>query len=156
MKLKAFTVLEIIIVLVLTSVIVSMMYAFFLFMSKSTNNYLTNSTENMLIQIFYSNLKREAFISEEIVQIDPQSFYIQLYSGDMVYYIKKGPYLFRNKNNQRDSIKVKSLSFETKVYPLLKDNELLIESIQISASLFENEIPLGIYKNYFSKYPNFK
>ena len=156
MKLKAFTILEIIIALALTSIIVSMVYAFFLFMSKSTNNYITHSTENMLVQLFYTNLKREAYISEEIVSTNSENFDMNFYNGEKVQYSMKGDYLFRSKNNQRDSIRVKNVSIEAVDLPSLKNNNHLVESIHISAHLFDNEIPMRVYKNYFSKYPNFK
>jgi len=151
-KIKAFTILEMIINLALMSIIISMVYFVYSFFSETVSDYSNMSEENFETQLFYMLLKDDFYLSDKVVSLNEGDFNIVFYNEETITYIQKNEYLFRQKGLQIDSLKVTELQFEFLLNDTKEASEKLIKSITVKSLLYNKEVPLFVYKNYFSNY----
>ena len=60
--------------------------------------------------------------------------------------------MFRKAKQSKDSLEIKTLQLDFLENELPNKEGQLISGIHLSAFLFKKEIPLRVYKNYFSNY----
>ncbi|MGJ8664833.1 MAG: PulJ/GspJ family protein [Patiriisocius sp.] len=150
MKVGAFTILEMVITLLLMSMIISMVYVIFDHMSKNTRDYMNLTQEDVGLQQFQSLLRKDVYDADKLTSTGPNKFSVIFYNGSNINYQHSGDYLFRIKDEQRDSILVKEI-----VLGFVKGQEeiekSIISRISINATLFGKDIPLYVFKDYYSR-----
>lgn len=151
MKIKAFTIMEIVINLAIIGIIVTITYSAYLFFSRSLYEYTNASSENFEQQFFYQKIMDDFYTCQYVTKMSENTFKIVFYNKTFVQYKHKQGYLFREQNGTVDSIKVTMLTTK-----LLEKNKVqsdsIIENISLKASLFEQEIPMYVNKEYFADY----
>jgi len=151
-KIKAFTLLEMIINLTLMSIIVSMIYVVYAYFSKNVYEYSKTSSENFAVQSFYAQLKEDFFYSDKIISENGKDFTVVFYNDEFIQYKVHKNYLFRKAKRSKDSIKTKSVQLDFLENEDPNKEEHLITGIKIKSILYKKETPLRVYKNYFSNY----
>lgn len=156
MKIKAFTILEIIINLALMSIIVSMVYVVYGYFSKNMTEYSLMTAANFKMDSFNTRLKEDFYNADKIFSINENEFRVVFYDETYVNYRQEEHYFYRENGNRRDSVHCKGIAF-TLLHPDSKGaSENLIKNVLVSAELYGNEVSLFAYKNYFSNYLNLK
>lgn len=152
MRIKAFTILEVIINLAIMAIIVSMVYFVFGYFSNTVYDYNKMALENFTIKSFYTLMEEDFYTSEKVISENGKVFDIVFYDERKVQYIRKGDYFFRKMATVKDSIKVKDMQIEYLWNDSKKLSENPIKSIRITTLLYEKETLLFVYKNYLSNY----
>lgn len=156
MKIKAFTILEMIINLAFMSIIVSMVYMIYGYFSKNMTEYSLMTSENFEMASFNTRLKEDFYKADKIVSLNGKEFKILFYDETFVNYRQGEQYLYRENSNTKDSIRSNGIAF-TFLYPDSPKNPgNLVKNILVSAELYGNAVSLFAYKNYFSNYLNLK
>lgn len=150
MRVAAFTILEMVVTLLLMSIVISMVYVIFDYMSKNTRDYIVMTQEDFELRHFQSLLQQDVYTSEKIITTEPQSFQANFYNGSVSTYKNSNGYLFRKYNNQLDSIPLQSLilGFVSQEQNL-KDS--IVSNIAITSRLFGKNTPIYVFKNYYSR-----
>ncbi|SRX75260.1 hypothetical protein [Aequorivita antarctica] len=156
MKIKAFTILEMIINLALMSIIVSMVYVVYGYFSKNMTEYSLMTTENFEMASFNTRLKEDFYKADKIISTNGGKFTVIFYDETSVVYRQGEQYLYRENSITRDSIRSKGVTFTFLYSDLPKNSENLIKNVLVNAELYGNDVSLFAYKKYFSNYLNLK
>lgn len=156
MKIKAFTILEMIINLALMSIIVSMVYVVYGYFSKNMTEYSLMTSENFEMASFNIRLKEDFYKADKIIPVNGNDFKVLFYDETSVAYRQGDKYLYRENGITRDSIRSKGVSLTFLNPDSSRSPESLIKNVLVSAELYGNDVSLFAYKNYFSNYLNLK
>lgn len=156
MKIKAFTILEMIINLALMSIIVSMVYLVYGYFSKNMAEYSLMTSENFEMASFNTRLQEDFYKADKILSLSGKEFKVLFYDETFVIYRQEKDFLYRLKGKMMDSIRSNGLQFTFANPVMPQDSENLVKNILITTELYGNTIPLFAYKNYFSNYLNLK
>ena len=150
MRVAAFTILEMVITLLLMSIVISMVYVIFDYMSRNTRDYVLITQEDFELRQFQSLLQYDIYTSEKIISTELQSFQVLFYNGSVSKYKSSNGYLYRTNNNQVDSIPLQGLALGL-VSQEDGLEEGVVSNISITSRLFGKEAPIYVFKNYYSK-----
>lgn len=152
MKIKAFTILEIVISMAVMAIIITMVYLVYIFFTKNTSEYASMLTENFEMELFYSLLKEDFYKSEKVLVQEDNGFLVVYYDQREVSYYSKARFLFREIQNKKDSIPLGYLEVNTLFEKPMQATENLVQSVTINSELLKQGIPLFVFKEYPSNY----
>ena len=150
MKIRAFTILEMIINLALMSIIVSLVYVVYGYFSQNMKEYTIMTSENFLMASFNTRLKEDFYQADKIFSIGEKKITVIFYDEVSVAYRQEGQYLYRESDNSLDSIRSNGMTFTLLNPEVSTPSSKLVKNVRIDAELYGKEVPLFAYKNYFS------
>lgn len=149
-KVKAFTILEMLINLTLMSIIMGLIYfAYSSFVQQVINYQTAIHEENSLNQI-YVQLKTDVFEAEKIVGSNT-SFKTIPYNGKEIHYKNSGGFLIRKQAQVLDTLLIRAVNVVTRTNKITKEE--LITEIKVETSLYNEPIAFKVFKEYA---PNIK
>ena len=152
MKIKAFTILEIVISMAVMAIIITMVYLVYIFFTKNTSEYASMLTENFEMELFYSLLKEDFYKSDKVLVQEDNGFLVVYYDQSEVSYYSKAGFLFREIQNKKDSIPLGYLEVNTLFEKPMQGTENLVQSVSINSELLQQGVPLFVFKEYPSNY----
>ena len=149
---KAYTILETVITLVLIGIIVSVVYVTYGFISQNMQNYVAMETENFKLNNFKTILEEDFFKSEKVTAFNDNKIRVQFYNETNVEYQYDGRYLIRASILSKDTIMAKEvqLGYVENQKADIERVESLVSSMHVSVQLYGKSVPLYVYKNYYS------
>ncbi len=144
-KLKAFTVLEMLINMAITAIIIGTVYYAYLSFSKQVSLYQKTIEEEMNLDSFLTQLKTDFFKAEKIIQSKDQSFNIIFYNEEEINYSANDNYFLRVQNSNVDSIEIKKIDIQTEVNTV--NQEKRVKKATVFCSLFSESIEFSVSKN---------
>lgn len=142
-KVKAFTVLEVLITMGVMAIIVSLTYLLYGSFSQQIMNYQKNSIEAQNFEQFTNQLQVDLFEAEKVIKSNNTiefSFYSDKKS--ILYEIGTNE-LSRTQGNLKEILMIKNVEIET-----LNSNSDLITKLNIISSLFNEELQVELIKIY--------
>lgn len=135
------------------SIIVSMVYVVYGYISKNASDYSLMTAENLELKSFSTRLKEDMFKADRISTTNSREFRMTFYDNSFVEYVHQQSHLIRMAGITRDSIKVSSISINY-LDTIPGQGEMLIKNMLINADLYGSTAPIYIYKDYYSNYLN--
>jgi len=152
LKIRAFTILEMLINLAIMAIIISMVYFVYIYFSKNMADYSEIVSGNFEVQSFYGGLKEDFFLSDKVTVENGRDFTIHFYDGRKVAYYQKSGFLIRDNTVGKDSIQLVGLKIDFLHTPRGIKSKELVRSVTLTTNLLEKNINLFVYKTYFSNY----
>lgn len=142
---RAFTVMEVLINILLTAIIIGMVYFIYLSFIKQIGLFEENIERQNDMEIFCLQLKKDFLGSEKIIN-SPNSFRMVFYDKGTVDYAIGKKFLYRKQNSNLDSLEVSNISREWDLNS--RSGEQLLNKLSLEIVLFENSISYGLRKEY--------
>jgi hypothetical protein len=144
-KLRAFTILEMLINITIMSIIIGMVYYIYSSFSKQIIFYQDDIQEEYVLTSFCLRLKRD-FYNAEKIKGSINSLELISYSNKIINYEVGGEFLYRRQQNDVDSLRISKLDVSMLANPMTKEN--LVQKAQITAFLFGENINFTVMKKY--------
>lgn len=149
-KVKAFTILEMLINLTIMSIIMGLIYfAYSAFVQQVINYQTAIDQENSLNQI-YVQLKTDFFESEKVVK-SGRDIKIISYKGEEVSYKQTDQFLIRKQAQVLDTLPVTQIKTISKTNKITREE--LVTKLIVETTLFNEPVAFSILKEYA---PNLK
>ncbi|WP_396591872.1 type II secretion system protein J [Allomuricauda sp. R78024] len=142
---KAFTIMEVLINMLISSIIIGMVYFTYVSYIKQLSFFRKDVEEKNHLNRFVFQLKSDFYSAEKVLS-KPKSFQIVLYNTENINYKMLGEQLVREQKKNQDSLHIQSVSLHTIKH--LQSQEELIQRVSINAYLFDEPIELVITKDY--------
>ncbi len=142
---KGYTLLETVIAMALITIIISMVYFTYSYFTKNVYEFSKMTSEDINVTMFYDRLKEEFYMSDNVIVENTNSFIISFYDEKQIAYSYDQIFLYRRYHNSTDSIRISDVLIHR-----LDDHESKIQSILIKAVLYEKEVPLYVFKKYYT------
>lgn len=149
-KVKAFTILEMLVNLTIMSIIMGLIYFAYASFVKQVVNYQHSIDEQNELTSSYVQLKLDFYNSDRIVK-GYQRFTILTYDNKEVVYDITDKYLIRKQLHMRDTLPLHSLKIDSDFNVYTKED--LVTKIEVNTDLFEEPIKFVVTKDYA---PNLK
>ena len=147
-KIKAYTILELLITMVVTSIIVSILYLLFLTLSQRYEAFNRNEFEVTTISLFKNTIKRDFYRSDFLLLNTKELKCIR--NGEAVIYSFGEKFIKRKakKNNIVDTFTIKVKQIDP---VFINDNKLkLLKRIALKVDFLGREIGVHLSKDYAS------
>ncbi|MFD2433848.1 hypothetical protein ACFSO9_10045 [Mesonia maritima] len=152
---KAYTILETVITMVLIGIIVSVVYLTYSYMEHNLKTYVRTEAENFKLNSFKTTLEEDFYISEKVKAFSNSKVKVYFYDGRNVEYRYDGHYLIRESLVSKDTILANDVQLSyVNGQKKHSDGLRLVDEMQISALLYGESAPLYVYKNYYSNFLN--
>lgn len=148
-RLKAFTVMEVLINILLMAILVGMIYFVYSSFVQQVRFYERNTAEQNALITFCTQLKRDFFEAEKITN-STSSFQVVFYDTQVVDYRIGKNYLYRKQGQNKDSLKIRAISKKW----ISGQNQDLLNQINFQTVLYDNPIDYKISKEYPSNLNN--
>lgn len=146
-SLKAFTIMEMLINMVIMSIIIGMVYYAYSSFAKQISYFQISVQKEINLDTFLLQLKTDFFKAEKIVQTNASnSFEVTFYNDNKINYTIKNNSLLRTQNSNVDSLLINKIYLETTTNPI--NQEKLVQKTTIICSLFNEPIEFVVTKNY--------
>ncbi len=143
-KVKAFTLLEIIIVLIISSTVITLAFWSYLNVSKYLKTYNENETLNQELVLFLSHFSND--ISKAYTITEEKGYlHVNYYNSDPIEYDFYEDFIIRYFQNYPDTFKVSAVNYSYATEPL---NDNWISEIHLTLQASGVEYPLVFNKYY--------
>lgn len=145
-KQPAFTVIEILLTIAITSVIISVIYVIYANFSKQVHSFFYNSITSSEVYSFYQQMRVDAFQSNSMQYFNNEIVF-EKYNTSEIRYKKEGDSMYRYfKGNKGRGAFVNTI----KGYPLkvTYKGKKLVEKISLETKIYDQPIQFTIFKNY--------
>jgi len=143
---SAFTVIEMLFTIAITSVVISVVYVIYANFSKQVYSYFYESTHANEVYSFYQQMKLDAFYANAMLY-ENQEIVFDYYNGINIHYKKKGDTIFRFRQNKKETgIYIHNLKIYKPKVKLL--NKKLVDQISFESRIYEKPIRFSVFKNY--------
>lgn len=149
-KVKAFTILEMLVNLTIMSIIMGLIYFAYASFVKQVVNYQHSIDEQNELTSSYVQLKLDFYNADRIVK-GYQRFTILTYDNKEVVYNITDRYLVRSQLHMKDTLPLQSLKIDSDFNVYTKED--LVTKIEVNTDLFEEPIKFVVTKDYA---PNLK
>ena len=146
-KLKAFTVLEIIIVLLISGIVIALSLNIYLNMEKLFYRILSDGNKYNEIMFFHNRLKND-FDKAKYVKIEIDELIIYKEDWDIIKYNLGSDYLTVSANNITDTLKLKIKNYN---FEYLNEESRLISDFSLELKYNNNNFPFYFTKKYSNK-----
>ncbi len=142
-KIKAYTILELLIVMILFTILVGTMYVFFSYLDKGMYAFKKYSEKLYHLESFNLAFKEDFYLAADI-EVNKNTLRLKRYNQDFINYRFENNYLIReNQNFQKDTLIINNYSFEEdkingNVYVKIK-YDLKLKDKTISIFLFRKK-----------------
>ncbi|NHF59000.1 hypothetical protein FK220_006595 [Flavobacteriaceae bacterium TP-CH-4] len=144
-NLRAFTILEVLINIVIMSIIIGMVYFVYSSFSKQIYFYRSDVEEELALSSFCLRLKADFFQAEKIIGT-AYSFEVVRYDTNRIQYEVANGFIYRTQAGNRDSLRIDKIEISSKIDPITNEN--LIRKAQLSTILFEAPMEFTVAKKY--------
>jgi len=149
MKVAAFTLFEMILAMALLSIVIALVYTSVSMAGGRAQNYSKSASEHLHLLAFSQHLEEDMAKATTILWDDESVFTMVNYDGSSVVYSKKGSFLYREKDTQRDSIAVQQITVNA--LKANTSNKLpLLRELWVEVRLFGQPLPLYFFKEYYA------
>ncbi|MFD2561889.1 PulJ/GspJ family protein [Aquimarina rubra] len=149
-KVKAFTILEMLINLTIMSIIMGLIYFAYASFVKQVINYQASIDEQNELTTSYVQLRTDFFNAERIVK-SYKGFKVIAYNNKEIEYKITDKFLIRRQIEMLDTLPIKKIKISTDFNSITKED--LVTKMSIGTTLFDEPIEFIITKDYA---PNFK
>ncbi len=143
---KAFTVLEMLINMVIMSIIVTMVYYLYTSFSQQVYSYQNATDEGRVLQSWYGQLKKDCYLANKIIETPDGVLEFHFYDNHMVHYKYENQRLLRLQAT--DTLDMKALKLDTETFEHVLTNEQLVYKIAVATELFGETIDIAVAKKY--------
>ncbi|MBQ4821389.1 hypothetical protein [Aquimarina sp. MMG016] len=150
MKVKAFTILEMLVNLTIMSIIMGMIYFAYSSFVQQVISYQNSIDEENELNRSYVQLKTDFFNAEKVIK-SFKSFKIVSYNGKEVSYKITDKYLVRKQIQMLDTLFIDDVKLSSELNVITKED--LITEIAVKTTLFDEPVEFTITKDYA---PNLK
>ena len=141
MKLKSFTILEVLLSLLIIGIIIGLIYVFLTFFDRQMLDFQQKNEDTNECQLFVTAIKRDLHKSLEYIY-STQKIILTNYQGDTITYSSERNFLVRtNERGAKDSLLVLSCFFTEHVTP--ENNFLLLD---FKTKILEDTLSFGFAK----------
>lgn len=144
-KLKAFTILEMLMSLGVMSLIVSFVYFLYVSFSGQVQDYFKTTTTTEEVYGFYTQFRKEVYLATSIKSVKNKLQLVN-YDEKVVEYYFDSKFLIRKQQNQTDSLRL--VDFDWKYLSNRNSKEQLVNNIVFKTLLYGKEIEFSINKSY--------
>lgn len=139
-KIPAFTMVDILTGMVITSLIMGMVFYLFTALNKQIRDYGEVRHEINSFLLLKGDLGRKFESSEYVIEAVPQGFMMSS-SIDEVLFIQENEYLIRHSNLTRDTVCHQLVELEVEQYPKLDvDSPELVRSVTVKIRIQDEEL----------------
>ncbi len=144
-KVKAFTILEMLINLTIMSIIMGLIYFAYSSFVQQVINYQSSIEQQNKLSRTYVQLKADFYNADRIVR-NNKDFAILKYNTKEIRYKVTGTYLIRNQAGMLDTLQIDDIHMESNLNLITKEE--LITKMVVKTMLFEEPIEFMVIKEY--------
>lgn len=132
------------------SVVTGIGYNIFMFMQANTNSYFKSVKNEIKLLHFQHLLTNDIYKSHKVTRENKKEFYVYQYDENLITYKFQNNQLIRYSGITKDTIDIKKISFNYLKATNDNSNKNLIKNIEITSLIHNKEVPLYVFKNYYS------
>lgn len=150
MKVKAFTTMELSIVMLMSGLISSMAYGGYVLFGKQMHKHNALTEETLNTRQFLIRLKKDTYTSNQINSVGNTLEFV-FDNNTITYSFEDERYILRTQSNIVDTIKMETSGFYTRLKNQAPTNNTMIDEFGFTVNYKKNESSLAYTKNYGNK-----
>ena len=141
---KAFSIVEVMVSMVITAIIVGLIFGVFTIVSEQILRFKKENEQTADFNRLSYSLSKSVFDCEEMIVRD-SGVYFQTYDGDVIFYKKEAAYLIRKALTFTDTFKIQL--DEIRIDSVFNSNKSKVfQKLELQFFINENKVPLRFYK----------